>query len=109
MMTNKATRPPRIEIGQDSRSEMRLSDIKPSPENDKLYAPINLDDLSIIALAESIREHGLREPIVVTLDSFIVSGHRRYAACVLAGLIRVPVRVEQIWRADVPDSFVVLL
>lgn len=59
---------------QPNHSEMRLRDIHPSPENDKLYAPVNPDAPSIIALAKSIRKHGLREPIVVTLDCFILSG-----------------------------------
>ena len=74
--------------------------IKPSPENDSLYKPVNLDDPETIALADSIREFGVREPIVVTLDGFILSGHRRYAAAKLARLAEVPVRYEDVSRSD---------
>jgi hypothetical protein len=43
---------------------------------------------------------GLKEPIVITLDGFILSGYRRYAAAMLAGLKQVPVRYENIRRSD---------
>ena len=86
-----------------------LSRLKPAPENDTLYRPVRPDDPEIIELARSIRQHGLREPIVITEDDFILSGHRRHAACKLAGLETVPVRIEPIWRDDDIDDFVVLL
>lgn len=86
-----------------------LSLLKPSPENDSLYKPVDPTDPSIIALAESIQRDGLLEPIVETLDHFIVSGHRRYAACRLAGLEVVPVRTLDISRDDDPDGYVKLL
>lgn len=74
--------------------------IRPSPENDKLYRPINPDDPELIALAESIKTYGIKEPLVITLDRFILSGHRRYAAAKLAGLEEVPCVVEKIHRRD---------
>lgn len=88
---------------------VRLSDIKPSPENDKLYRPVNPDDPAILELAESIREHGLLEPLSLTRDNYITSGHRRYAAATVAGLETVPVRYESICRGDDPDAYVRLL
>jgi excisionase family DNA binding protein len=90
-------------------SYVRLSDIKPSPENDQLYRPVDPDDPGIIELARSIMLHGIREPIVVTEDNRILSGHRRYAACQRLGMELVPVRVEPIRREDDIDGFVVLL
>lgn len=86
-----------------------VCDIHPSPENDRLYRPVDPADPEIVALAKSIREHGVREPLVVTSDRFIVSGHRRYAAAKLAGLREVPCRFEQMCRADDPDGFTRLL
>jgi hypothetical protein len=62
------------------------------PQNDQLYRPVSAEDPEIVALAASIREHGLGEPLVITTDNYIVSGNRRYAACKLAGLTRVPCR-----------------
>lgn len=88
---------------------VRLLDIKPSPENDQLYRAVDLDDPGIIELARSIMLHGVREPIVVTEDGWILSGHRRYAACQRLGLDEVPVRGVPIRREDDRDGFVVLL
>ena len=86
-----------------------VSDISPSPENDELYRPVSADDPEIIALADSICEHGVREPLVITEDHFILSGHRRYVAAQLAGLQHVPVRYESVRRGDDIDRFLVLL
>jgi hypothetical protein len=89
----------KTETGHD-RFSLSITEIWISGENDKLYKPVNRDDPQTIALADSIREFGVREPIVITLDGFILSGHRRYAAAKLAGLKQVPVRYENINRDD---------
>lgn len=86
-----------------------IRSIHPSPENDRLYRPVDPSDPEIIALADSIRENGILEPLVVTADGFILSGHRRYTAAKLSGLQTVPVRRKQISRADDPDGFLRLL
>jgi hypothetical protein len=86
-----------------------LWQIHPAPENDKLYRPVLESDPEIVALAESIRRWGLREPLVLSDDDYILSGHRRFAACRLAGLRTVPVRREHVRREDNPDKFVTLL
>ncbi len=41
---------------------MPITDIRPSPENDDLYGPIDPADPDIRALAKSIRKYGVREP-----------------------------------------------
>lgn len=55
----------------------------------------------------------MREPIVVTLDGFILSGHRRRCAALVAGVPTVPVRHESVRRKGknglVNPAFVVLL
>ena len=88
---------------------MRLCDIHPSPENDTLYRPVDPTDPSIIAMAKSMRERGVLEPLVISMDGYILSGHRRYCAAKLAGLEHVPVRIHPIRRSDDIDAFVVLL
>lgn len=90
-------------------AERPIEALRPSPENDRLYRPVDPDDPEIVALSESIVEHGVREPLVVTLDGWILSGHRRHAAARLAGLESVPCRVEPIRRSDDIDHFVRLL
>jgi hypothetical protein len=90
-----------------------LNEIFPSPENEKLYRPIDVDDPATVALAESIDKHGIREAIVITVDGWILSGHRRYVAARLAGLSEAPCRVEPVWRLNgagqVNDDFLKLL
>ena len=53
-------------------------------------------------MATSMRERGVLQPLTVTADGFILSGHRRYCAATVAGLAEVPVIVEQITSND-PD------
>lgn len=82
----------------------------PSPENEALYRAALPTDPAVVSLAKSIRREGLLEPIIVTADGFIVSGHRRHAAARLAKLAKVPVRYLAKRRADfATDEFVALL
>lgn len=87
----------------------RVATLKTSPENTSLYRP-TADDPDIEALAESILQHGLREPLVITRDNYIVSGHRRQAALIQIGQTWVTCRQLSIRRADMPqDEYVALL
>ncbi|MEO8691397.1 MAG: ParB/RepB/Spo0J family partition protein [Candidatus Saccharimonas sp.] len=55
------------------------------------------DDVSLAELGESIRQHGILQPIVVTPHAgkyMIVAGERRYRAAKLVGLERVPALVR---------------
>ena len=79
---------------------LKLSEIYPSPENDKLYRPIRRDDPAVIALSQSIAERGLLDALIVTQDGYIVSGHRRHTAAIMAGLTEVPCRQLSIVRKD---------
>src|SRR5262249_43247521 len=88
---------------------VELSAIRPSPENDRLYRPIDPNAPDIIALAESIRELGILDNLIITRDGYILSGHRRYAAAKIAGLTSVPCRIEQFNRTDDPNRFLRLL
>ncbi len=89
-----------------SRLVRKLSGIYPSPENDKIYRPVSEDDPGIVQLADSIKENGILEPLVITLDGWILSGHRRYVAARIAGLDSVPVRIEDFQRSDDSDKFI---
>ncbi len=94
---------------KDDLVRLSISKITPSPENDAIYRPIDIASADIQALASSIKERGLLEPIVVTADKYIISGHRRHAATKLAGLKEIYCRVLPIKRADDIDGFVRLL
>src|SRR5438128_1277249 len=69
-----------------------IGEVLPSPENALLYRPVTPDDAATIELADSIRENGILEPIVLTRDHYIVSGHRRHMAARIAGLRKIPCR-----------------
>jgi len=52
------------------------------------------DNESLVALSQTIKQHGIRQPLTVLArpdDKYeIVSGERRYRAAIMAGLTRVP-------------------
>jgi hypothetical protein len=79
-----------------------LWDVSASPENDRLYRPVDPGDPDFLALRQSVRTCGILEPLVLTLDGFILSGHRRHAAAEAEGLEEVPCRVVRVRRGD-PD------
>ena len=88
----------------------RLSSLKPSPENLLLYSQIEENDPEIIKLADSISRHGLHEPLIVTADNFIVSGHRRYVALCSNDQVLVPCRVLNVRRDSMTkDEYTALL
>lgn len=81
-----------------------ISTLHPSPDNDLIYRPASANDPGIKDLAASIRKHGVMEPLVITLDNIILSGHRRRVACMVAGVRQVPCRIEPIFSYD--DEFI---
>lgn len=87
----------------------RLASLKPSPENLRLYRAVD-DDPEIERLEISLKKHGLQEPLVVTRDGYIVSGHRRYEACRRIGQTIVPCRVLPVRRDSMTtDQYTALL
>jgi ParB-like nuclease domain len=85
----------------------RVASLKPSPENHAIY---RARDPDIVSLAESIKKRGLLEPLCVTLDNYIVSGHRRFAALQHNGQKHVSCRVLPLRRdALSTDDYIVFL
>jgi ParB-like nuclease domain len=94
----------------ESKVELvRLLDIRPCPENDGIYAVPSMDDPDILALIRSIRENGLLEPIHISADNVIISGHRRRFCSLQAGLRMVPAIRGKISYADDREAFLKLL
>ena len=48
--------------------------LHPSPENDKLYRPVDINDPETRQLAESIRRFGVKEPLVLKWTSQVCRG-----------------------------------
>jgi hypothetical protein len=77
----------------------RFDVIKPSPENDGLYGKIEFDD-AFSALWNSINDRGLEEPLILTADGYILSGHRRFEACRSLGMSTIPCRIKHDIRRE---------
>jgi hypothetical protein len=52
---------------------------------------------------------GVLEPLLISLDGFLISGHRRRIASLITGLNEVPVQIHPISRKEDPDGFLKLL
>jgi hypothetical protein len=72
-----------------------MKDIKPSPENDDLYGKITYDE-QMGRLIDSIRDRGLGDPLLLTKDKFILSGHRRFYAIDQLGYQKAPCYLSDI-------------
>ena len=90
-----------------SKKTIRLSDIEPNRNHPRK----NFDETAISALAESIREHGLLQPILVRplpLGNYqIVAGERRWRAARMLGLSEVPVIVREL--SDIEAAQIALI
>lgn len=85
--------------GDDHKvSELRhikLTEISPDPDQPRRH----FDEASLAELTESIKVHGVLQPIVVTTHAGkyqIVAGERRYRASTLAGLKTIPALVRSL-------------
>lgn len=74
--------------------QIKLAEIMPDPTQPRRV----FDEMLLDELAESIRVHGVLQPIVVTPDNkgkyVIVAGERRYRAATKAGLEKIPALVR---------------
>jgi ParB family chromosome partitioning protein len=90
---------PQRSAGATGSIEIPLARIKENPRQPRL----RMADDALQALAESIRHHGVIQPILVTetFDGYqLVAGERRVRAARLAGLERVPAIVRQLADRD---------
>ncbi|NLX54411.1 MAG: ParB N-terminal domain-containing protein [Planctomycetaceae bacterium] len=67
----------------------KLDRVKPYEKNPRI------NDAAVDAVAESIRQFGFRQPIVVDAEGVIVCGHTRWKAALKLGLTEVPVHVAK--------------
>ena len=77
--------------------------IKTAKENDSLYDKFGIANRDDYDLAMSIKEKGIQEPLTLSTDYYLLSGHRRLAAAKYLKLVNVPVRfvdIEFQWQTD---------
>lgn len=76
-------------------NEIEIAKISPNPHQPRFH----FDETKLQELSNSIKEHGIIQPIVVSRsgDAFeIIAGERRFQAAKLAGLLKVPVIVRDV-------------
>lgn len=74
--------------------EIPIEKIVPNPQQPRLH----FDEIKLTELAESIKEHGILQPLVVTMEGDhyeIIAGERRFQAAKRIGLHTVPVIVRK--------------
>jgi len=78
----------------DGRMWVPVEELQPNPEQPRVAL-----DKSVSSLSESLRKHGMMQPIVVTLDDEgryqILAGERRWRAAQLAEMKSVPVVLRE--------------
>lgn len=82
------------DAAQPGVQEIRVDQIAPNPWQPRSTIPLQ----ELQELAASIREHGLIQPLIVTVseDGYeLIAGERRWRAARIAGLTRVPVIVKE--------------
>lgn len=75
-------------------AEVPVDTITPNPRQPR----VTMDRVALQELADSIREHGLIQPLIVTQSANgyqLIAGERRWRAAQLAGLATVPVLVKE--------------
>jgi ParB family transcriptional regulator, chromosome partitioning protein len=88
--------PDEFSILKDERfAELDLEDVRPNP----LQPRMKFDDKTIDELAQSIKETGIVQPVIVTPEADhykIIVGERRWRAAQRAGLRKIPVLIRNI-------------
>lgn len=90
--SNAAQLPPHVDMDENGDLWVDPALLKPNPQQPRA----DFDAKALDELADSIREHGILEPIVVEPADdgfFIIMGERRTRAARIAGLTKVPVRL----------------
>ncbi len=82
-------------VGKEEVIQVDIEKISPNPQQPRK----NFDESTLKELADSIKEHGIVQPLVVTKigeDQFqLITGERRWQAAKLADLVQVPAIVRE--------------
>jgi hypothetical protein len=80
---------------RQERLFVSVEEIIVESDNATIYGNFGIDNADDAELAQSISEQGIIEPLVLSADGVLLSGHRRLAAANYLGISQVPVRVVQ--------------
>ena len=82
--------------------DLKINEIEPNASQPRKF----FDDEKLAQLADSIKQHGIIQPIIVKKDNnvyTIIAGERRWRAAKLAGLSKVPVLVKDFTEKQVME------
>ncbi len=82
--------------------ELKINELEPNAGQPRKH----FDDEKLVQLSESIKQHGIIQPIIVKKDNSrytIIAGERRWRAAKLAGLSKVPVLVKEFTNRQVME------
>ena len=91
-----------VENDNNGVKEVRINEIEPNIEQPRKH----FNDEKLAQLAESIKQHGVVQPLIVHRDGStykIVAGERRWRAARIAGLQTVPVIVRELSSKQVME------
>ncbi len=75
---------------------------------EKLYGKFSITNIQDYNLLKSIEANGIREPLVITKDFYIISGNRRLSATLhLANITEVNVIIENITQSEVTQLMII--
>ncbi|OPX41945.1 putative chromosome-partitioning protein ParB [Ruminiclostridium hungatei] len=82
--------------------ELKINELEPNESQPRKH----FDDEKLVQLSESIKQHGVIQPIIVKKDNSrytIIAGERRWRAAKLAGLSKVPVLIKDFTNRQVME------
>ena len=97
---------PQPAAGAGTVAEIPLRLIAPNPDQPRKH----FDEEKLAELAESIRAHGVIQPLVLNRHGdryLIIAGERRYRASKLAGLATVPAVVRELSEREITEIAIV--
>ena len=92
-------------INEDVKDSIKMINIS-KVEPNKLQPRKNFNEDALQELADSIKEHGIIEPLIVQKrDKYyeIIAGERRWRAANIAGLTEVPVIIKELTELEIVE------
>ena len=91
-----------LEDEKNNILEVKINEVEPNKDQPRK----DFDEEKLKALADSIKEHGIVQPIIVRKEETgysIVAGERRWRAAKIAGLKKIPVIVKELTPQEVME------
>ena len=86
--------------------EKSLDQLRDHPENDRIFRPLEGDEWQ--DFLDDVAKFGIREPLIVSRDGYIISGSQRARAARATGEEKVPVIIRN-YTHDSPEALVELV